>query len=216
MTKKREIYQQLKQNYLFAVIRGNNQEEAISIAKACIAGGIKNIEITYTTPDATEVIHLLKKEYIQTSVLVGAGTVLDELTARQAILAGADFIVSPHLDLDIITTCHRYSIPYFPGCCTPTEITTALNHGIEIVKLFPAGLLGPSFIKDIHGPLPHAEMMPSGGVDFETLEAWIKVGSWAVGIGSILTKHIATEGYASVERASKEIVSKTREILQHE
>ncbi|MEG0678433.1 MAG: bifunctional 2-keto-4-hydroxyglutarate aldolase/2-keto-3-deoxy-6-phosphogluconate aldolase, partial [Carnobacterium sp.] len=164
MTKRSETLNQLSKNYLFAVVRGNNKEDGINISNACIKGGLKNIEITYTTPDASSVISELAKSVSADEVVIGAGTILDDITARNAILAGAEFIVSPHFDKEISKICNRYSIPYLPGCATATEIVKALESGVGVVKLFPGGLLGPSFIKDIHGPIPNIEMMPSGGV----------------------------------------------------
>lgn len=212
MTKRSETLNQLSKNYLFAVIRGNNKEDGINISNACIKGGLKNIEITYTTPDASSVISELAKSVSADEVVIGAGTILDDITARNAILAGAEFIVSPHFDKEISKICNRYSIPYLPGCATATEIVKALDSGVDVVKLFPGGLLGPSFIKDIHGPIPNIEMMPSGGVSLDNLKQWIENGAWGAGIGSALTKDISTSGYESVTVSAKKFVDKMLEI----
>lgn len=212
MTKRMETLNQLSKNYLFAVVRGKNKEDGINISNACIKGGLKNIEVTYTTPDASSVISELAKSVNVDEVVIGAGTILDDITARNAILAGAAFIVSPHFDKDISKICNRYSIPYLPGCATATEIVKALESGVDVVKLFPGGLLGSSFIKDIHGPIPNVEMMPSGGVSLDNLKQWIENGAWGAGIGSALTKDVATNGYESVTKSAKKFVDKMLEI----
>ena len=144
--------------------------------------------------------------------MIGAGTVLDVATANEAILAGAQFIVSPHFDARISSVCNRYAIPYLPGCGSVTEIVTAMENGADVVKLFPGGLLGASFIKDVHGPLPFAEMMPSGGVSIDNLDQWIAAGAWAVGVGSALTKDVATAGYESVEVIAKSFIDKVTDL----
>lgn len=202
-----ERLNKLSINYLFAVVRGNSFTDGVEIARSCVLGGIKNIEITYTTPNAGEVISEVVKTNTDSAVLVGAGTVLDEQTARHAILAGAEFIVSPHFNQEIARVCNRYSIPYLPGCGTVTEIVTALEAGVDVVKLFPGGLLGASFIKDVHGPLPHVEMMPSGGVSLDNVGDWINSGAWAVGVGSALTKNIKTDGYDSVTKTAAQFAA---------
>ncbi|MGX7394281.1 bifunctional 2-keto-4-hydroxyglutarate aldolase/2-keto-3-deoxy-6-phosphogluconate aldolase [Carnobacterium mobile] len=212
MTKKYEILKKLSNNYLFAVVRGKDKEDGTNISNACIEGGLKNIEITYTTPDASSVISHLVKSVNSEEVVIGAGTILDDITARNAILAGAEFIVSPHFDSAISKICNRYSVPYLPGCATATEIIKALESGVDVVKLFPGGLLGASFIKDIHGPLPHVEMMPSGGVSLDNLKQWIENGAWGAGIGSALTKDINKNGYESVTIAANKFVDKMLEI----
>jgi 2-dehydro-3-deoxyphosphogluconate aldolase/(4S)-4-hydroxy-2-oxoglutarate aldolase len=211
VTKKQEILSKLKENYLFAVIRGKSAEEATEISKAVYAGGIKNIEVTFTTPQADESIKALAKEYQGTDMVVGAGTVMDAVTARLAIIAGAEFIVSPNFVPEISTICNTYAIPYLPGCGSVTEIAKAMETGVEVVKVFPGGILGPSFIKNVHGPIPHVEMMPSGGVSLENMHEWVSNGAWAVGIGSALTKDLEEKGYDSVTAISKQFVDKYQE-----
>lgn len=212
MTQKSFILKQLQENFVFAVVRGKNKEEGYKISESCVAGGIKNIEVTYTTPQASEVIRGLSNQYQRDEAVIGAGTVLDAATANEAILAGAEFIVSPHFDVNIARVCNRYAVPYLPGCGSVTEIVTAMESGVDVVKLFPGGLLGAGFIKDVHGPLPFAEMMPSGGVSIDNLHEWIAAGAWSVGVGSALTKNLATEGYGSVEAAAASFVNKVKKL----
>ena len=159
------VLEQLKENYIFAVIRGKSSDEAIEISKHSVLGGIKNIEVTYTTPEASKAITELKALYAKKSeVVIGAGTIMTVELAKEAIAAGAEFLVSPHYDAHIQKVAHEAHIDYFPGCATTTEIVQAMNGGAKIIKLFPGGVLGPSFIKDIHGPIPNVNLMPSGGV----------------------------------------------------
>ena len=191
--KKYNILRQLQNNYVFAVVRGYDAQDAKNISESVFKGGIKNIEVTFTTPNAEKVIQSLVKENKDTDMLVGAGTVMDVPTARIAVLNGAQFIVSPHFDKNIAEICNLHSIPYLPGCATVTEVSQALKASVDVVKVFPGGLLGPKFIKDIHGPIPHVEMMPSGGVSVDNVDEWIKAGAWAVGVGSGLTNNTNTQ-----------------------
>lgn len=194
-----KMLETLKENYVFAVVRGQSVEDAVEISRHAILGGVKNIEITYTTPNATEAIARLVRDYAgEPSVVIGAGTVMTPELATQAIEAGAAFLVSPHFSLAIQELARHHGVPYFPGCATVTEIVTAMEAGCPIIKLFPGGSLGPSFIKDVHGPIPTVELMPSGGVSMDNVSAWKKAGACAVGVGSALSAKVATEGYASV------------------
>lgn len=211
MSRKMSVLNQLKENYVFAVVRGESAEEALIISEKCVAGGIKNIELTYTTPNASQAIREYTTTNSDPSVMIGAGTVLDSATANEAILAGAQFIVSPHFDAKISVVCNRYAVPYLPGCGSVTEMVTAMESGADVVKLFPGGLLGTSFIKDVHGPLPFAEMMPSGGVSIDNIDQWIAAGAWAVGVGSALTKEVATAGYDSIEAIAKRFIDKVHD-----
>ncbi|GEN50845.1 bifunctional 2-keto-4-hydroxyglutarate aldolase/2-keto-3-deoxy-6-phosphogluconate aldolase [Alkalibacterium pelagium] len=212
MTKKQAILTRLKDNYLFAVIRGRSAEEATRISEAVFEGGIKNIEVTFTTPQADESIRDLARKFAGTDMVVGAGTVMDAITARIAIIAGAEFIVSPNMVPEISAVCNTYGIPYLPGCGTVTEVADALATGVEVVKVFPGGILGPAFIKNVHGPIPHVEMMPSGGVSLDNMDQWIDNGAWAVGIGSALTKDLKTQGYSSVTEQAQAFVQKYNEV----
>ncbi|HIR93956.1 MAG TPA: bifunctional 2-keto-4-hydroxyglutarate aldolase/2-keto-3-deoxy-6-phosphogluconate aldolase [Candidatus Egerieimonas intestinavium] len=208
---KSETILQLKQNFIFAVIRADSEESGYEICKSVFEGGIKNIEVTFSTPGAERVINRLVKDFADTDMLVGAGTVMDEITARIAVMNGADFLVSPHFSADIAAVCNRYAIPYLPGCGSVTEVATALEHGSEILKIFPGGVLGPAFIKDVHGPMPYAQMMPSGGVSIDNMGDWIKSGACAVGVGSALTKRYKAEGPQSVREISAAFAAKLKE-----
>ncbi|MGT2647006.1 bifunctional 2-keto-4-hydroxyglutarate aldolase/2-keto-3-deoxy-6-phosphogluconate aldolase [Streptococcus uberis] len=191
---KSEIISQLLTQKLVVVIRGNTEEEAYEASKACIAGGITAIEIAYSNNKASQVIEHLTNDYINSkNVIVGAGTVLDAVTARMAILAGAKFIVSPAFSAETAKICNLYAIPYLPGCMTLTEITTALEYGCELVKLFPGGTIGQDFISSIEAPLPQVQVMVTGGVNSENAKEWFQAGASAIGIGGEFNK-LASKG----------------------
>ncbi|MFA5859017.1 MAG: bifunctional 4-hydroxy-2-oxoglutarate aldolase/2-dehydro-3-deoxy-phosphogluconate aldolase [Elusimicrobiota bacterium] len=178
---------------IVAVVRVDDAKKVNNIADALLAGGVKCIEITLTVPGAIDVIKILAKEYSDKAV-IGAGTVLDAETARMAILAGADYIVSPVLKLDVIAMCRRYSKAVVPAGITPTEILTAWEAGADIVKVFPATSLGPQFFKDVLAPLPYVKMLPTGGVSLETAGKFIQAGAVAVAAGSnLVNKKLVAE-----------------------
>ncbi|MEJ8777717.1 bifunctional 2-keto-4-hydroxyglutarate aldolase/2-keto-3-deoxy-6-phosphogluconate aldolase [Pseudogracilibacillus sp. ICA-222130] len=204
MLPKYEVLQQLQQSKVVAVIRGNNQAEAVAISEAAIKGGFHAIEVTYTTPNASDVIKILNKE----NALVGAGTVLDAETARDALLHGAKFIVSPHFSEEISKVCNRYAVPYLPGCLTIKEMVTAYEYGCDVIKLFPANNFESSFIKAVNGPLPHVRIMPTGGIHVNNFTQWLDDGAFAVGIGSDLTKAFKEDGAQGVMEQCKKYLSK--------
>lgn len=202
------MLEKLKSNYFFAVVRGRSAADAMEISRHAIKGGIYNIEITYTTPDASEVIEKLSDEFSgDEKVVVGAGTVMTTELAKEAIAAGAAFLVSPHFSPEIQAIAKENKVLYFPGCATATEIVEAMELGCPIIKLFPGGVLGPGFIKDIHGPVPQVDLMPSGGVSIANVADWKKAGACAVGVGSALSSKVATEGYESVTEIAKAFVA---------
>ncbi|MCK3935988.1 bifunctional 4-hydroxy-2-oxoglutarate aldolase/2-dehydro-3-deoxy-phosphogluconate aldolase [Streptococcus suis] len=202
------MLKQLKENYFFAVIRGKDEEDAKEIARHAILGGIRNIEITFSTPNAAIVIKELQEEFSDdSSVVIGAGTVMNASLAQVAIDAGASFLVSPHFDKEIQDLAQEAEVFYFPGCATATEIVTASQAGCPIIKLFPGGVLGPGFIKDIHGPVPQVDLMPSGGVSVENVADWKKAGACAVGVGSALASRVQAEGYESVTTIARSFVA---------
>lgn len=197
----------LKENYFFAVVRGKNAEDALEISRHAVLGGIRNIEVTYTTPNASNVISSLVKEYTSDDlVVIGAGTVMTTDIALEAIHAGAKFLVSPHFSPAIQEVALEHHVLYFPGCATATEIVSAIQAGCQVIKLFPGSVLGPGFIKDIHGPIPEVNLMPSGGVSIDNVAEWKKVGAFAVGVGSALSKHVAVDGYGSVTKVAQAFV----------
>ena len=175
----------IRQTGVIAIMRAQDSDQLIAAADAIQAGGVRAIEVTMNTPGALRVIEEASKRYGE-EVLFGAGTVLDAETARAAILAGADFVVSPSLNLDMLAMCNRYSIPLTPGCYTPTEMLKAWEAGADMVKLFPASVGGPSLIKAILAPLPQLEIVPVGGVNLDTAGDFIRNGAAALGVGSDL------------------------------
>lgn len=189
-----------------AVVRAETSEQAAKIADACLAGGINAIEITFTVPGAAEVIRSLVQKYKHGEMVVGAGTVLDAETARAALLAGAQFVVSPCIDEDTIKLCHTYQVPVMPGAMTIREIVMAMRLGADIVKVFPGDVLGPKFIKAVKGPLPQATLMPTGGVALDNVDQWIKNGCVAVGVGGNLTAGAKKGDYESVTAIAKQFV----------
>ncbi|MDK2917718.1 MAG: 2-dehydro-3-deoxyphosphogluconate aldolase / (4S)-4-hydroxy-2-oxoglutarate aldolase [Candidatus Petromonas sp.] len=207
---KYEVLKRIEDIGIVAVVRAENTEKAVKISKACIEGGIDSIEITFTVPGAHKVIEDLTKQFGD-ELLVGAGTVLDSETARIAILSGAKYIVSPAFDLDTAKLCNRYQVPYMPGCMTLTEIITAMEAGADIIKVFPGSAFGPSIIKAVKGPLPQANLMPTGGVSLDNVSEWIKNGCIAVGAGSSLTKGAKTGDYDKITETAKEFVKRIKE-----
>jgi 2-dehydro-3-deoxyphosphogluconate aldolase / (4S)-4-hydroxy-2-oxoglutarate aldolase len=178
---------------VIAVIRADSGEQLIDVCRALAAGGVSACEITMTTPGALEAIAAASNE-LGDAALVGAGSVLDAPTARAAILAGAKFIFSPVLNVEVIETAHRNDCVAVPGALTPTEICTAWTAGADVVKVFPANHFGPQYFRDIHGPMPQIKMTPTGGVDLTTAAEWIKAGAVAVGVGSALVKKELIKG----------------------
>ena len=207
---KADIITRLLDCGVVAVIRGDSLESATKTVDACVAGGIVGLEVTYTVPGATELIKHLSDNN-DGSYIVGAGTVLDVTTARTAILNGAKFIVSPAFDHEVAELCNLYQIPYMAGCYTATEIITALKAGVDVIKVFPGSQASPAYIKAIHGPLPQANMMPTGGVSLDNAQDWIKNGAVAIGIGGELTSPAKKGDYAEVTRRAREFIRLVRE-----
>lgn len=192
-----------------AVVRGDDADEAVKTVDAVIAGGVTGIELTFTVPHADKALDELSEKYgDREDVLIGAGTVLDPATARLAIIAGAKFIVSPSFNADVAKICNLYSIPYTPGCFTPTEIQTALEAGVDLMKVFPGSVAGPAMVKALHGPFPQLAIMPTGGVSLDNLETWFDAGVTLVGAGSNLTAAAKTGDYAGVTATAKKYRAK--------
>lgn len=193
-----------------AVVRADTKEEAIKISDACVKGGITGIEVTFTVKDADLVIKELSSYYGNNDVVIGAGTVLDAATARFAILAGAQYIVSPSFDEETAKLCNLYQIPYMPGCMTITEMKQALTAGVDIIKLFPGSAFGPDFVKAVKAPLPQVNIMPTGGVNLENVEKWIKNGCVAVGVGGNLVEPAKTGDYNKITEIAQQYINKVQ------
>jgi 2-dehydro-3-deoxyphosphogluconate aldolase/(4S)-4-hydroxy-2-oxoglutarate aldolase len=172
---------------IVAVVRAESGALLTKVVQALADGGITAAEITFTVPDAVEVIREVRRQ-VGDAVILGAGTVLDPETARAALLAGAEYIVAPTVNVEVIRLCRRYDKAVMPGAFTPTEVVTAWEAGADIVKIFPADVGGPSYLKALRGPLPQIRMMPTGGVDLNTAEAFLKAGACCLGVGGSLVE----------------------------
>ena len=181
--KKEQVLARMKEDCLVAVVRAKDMGNPVDFIAA-----------------------MAKKYKNNDKVVIGAGTVLDPETARAVILAGANYVVSPGLNVETIKLCNRYRVPMLPGVMTPTEAITALEAGCDIIKIFPGNIVGPAAISSFKGPLPQGEFMPSGGVDVDNVDKWIKAGAYAVGTGSSLTKGAKTGDFAAVTAKAKEFV----------
>jgi 2-dehydro-3-deoxyphosphogluconate aldolase/(4S)-4-hydroxy-2-oxoglutarate aldolase len=210
---KREVFNRMISEGLVPVVRVSSAQEAIDVAEAIKEGGVSLIEITMSVQGAIEVIRELTEKY-KDKIIMGAGTVLDPETGRAALLAGAQFLVSPTLNLDLIHLAHRYSAVVIPGTMTPTEVLTAWNAGADLVKVFPAAQLGgPEYIRALRGPLPQILLVPTGGVNLQNAGAFIRAGATALGAGGELVDkkavkekkfHIITENTRAFLKAIQE------------
>ncbi|WP_145034678.1 bifunctional 4-hydroxy-2-oxoglutarate aldolase/2-dehydro-3-deoxy-phosphogluconate aldolase [Caulifigura coniformis] len=177
---------------LVAIIRSPSSDVLVDVAEALVAGGIEVMEVTFTVPNALEVLAAVRKK-LGDRILLGAGTVLDTETCRAALLAGAEFIVTPTVNPAVIEMCRRYDKVIMPGGFTPTEVLTAWEAGADAVKIFPAEIGGPSLLRALKGPFPQIRMLPTGGVNLDTLNDFVKAGACAVGLGSALVEKSAIE-----------------------
>ncbi len=193
---------------IVAVVRSETAEPLVNVVKALAEGGVTSAEITFTVPDAPDVLREVRKA-LGDSVVLGAGTILDAETARIAILAGAEYLVSPVVNPDVIRLARRYSKVMMPGAFTPTEILAAWEQGADIVKVFPAEVGGPAYFKAIRGPLPQIRLMPTGGVDLTTAEAFLKAGAVCLGVGSSLVepKAVAAGDFTRIRELAKQFVA---------
>ena len=189
---------------IVAVIRARSGEQLVEVARALVAGGVVVMEVTFTVPGAVRVLERVA-EQLGDQILLGAGTVLDPETARAALLAGAQFIVSPNTNVDVIRLCRRYGKLAMPGAFTPTEVVTAFEAGADIVKIFPCDLGGPAYLKALHGPLPHIPLMPTGGITLENAADYLKAGACALGVGGSLVeaKTVERGDFGRIEELAK-------------
>jgi 2-dehydro-3-deoxyphosphogluconate aldolase/(4S)-4-hydroxy-2-oxoglutarate aldolase len=208
MQAKAEVLNRIKTTGVVAVIRAEQPGDLMDVARALVAGGVCCVEITMTVPGALGVIEKAASA-LGDAVVLGAGTVLDAETSRAAILAGAGYIVSPVFRPAVIEMCRRYSIACLPGAMTPTEVLDAWEAGADVVKVFPAGVGGPQFFKDLKGPFPQIELMPTGAVNLATAPQFIKAGACALGVGGELAGKavIAARDFDRVTRTAAEFIA---------
>ncbi|KGP73292.1 bifunctional 4-hydroxy-2-oxoglutarate aldolase/2-dehydro-3-deoxy-phosphogluconate aldolase [Pontibacillus yanchengensis] len=197
-----EVIERLKKEKIVAVLRNTNVKNIVPIVHALQKGGVNAVEITAETPNASSIIQKLV-EHGSDDILVGAGTVLDSETARLMIMAGAKFIVSPTVNQETIRMTKRYGVTSIPGALTPTEILTAYESGADIVKVFPANVSGPEYIKALKGPLPHIPLMVTGGIHEENINQYVLSGAEVVGIGGQLVKPDKVNTDEDLERVTE-------------
>lgn len=204
--------QRVENSGIVGIIRAPDGSRLVEVAQALLAGGVDCLEVTFTVPRAHRVLEQVA-DALGDKVLLGAGTVLDPETCRIAILAGAEFIVSPGTNPDVIRMCKRYSKPVMPGALTPTEVITAWELGADFVKVFPCDVLGPNHLKALRGPLPQVKMIPTGGVTLETAADFLKAGASALGIGSSLVEPAAIKArdFTRIENLAKQYVQIVRD-----
>ncbi len=210
--RKEQIVERMREIGLVPVLRAESEQQALGIASAIADGGVTVLEITMTVPGAIRVMARLTKE--RPDILIGAGTVLDPETARICMLEGAQFVVSPALNLKTIEMCHRYSIPVLPGALTPTEVVTAWQAGADVIKVFPASALGGAkYLKSLKAPLPQVEMIPTGGVSLQSAREFLEAGSFALGVGADLvdTKAMAEGKPEKITESAKKYLEIVRE-----
>lgn len=208
--KKLGILNKVLNSGVIAVIRAEEAETAKGIIAAVRAGGISAIEVTMTVPGALDVIKELAASKDE-DIVLGVGSVLDPETARSAILAGAEYVVSPHLNEDVVRLCNRYQIPSMSGAATASEVVKAMEAGTDIIKVFPGEVMGPKFIKAILGPIPQAPLMPTGGVTLENVQEWVDAGAVAVGAGGSLTRGVKSGDYKLITENARQLVKKFKE-----
>jgi len=209
---KSEVLKACREIGLVPVLRAESEEQALKLASAIAAGGVTVLEVTMTVPGAIRVMRRLAEE--RPDILIGAGTVLDPETARMCILEGAQFVVSPALNVKTIEMCHRYGIAVLPGALTPTEIITAWEAGADVVKVFPASALGGAkYLKSVKAPLPQVEMIPTGGVSLSTAAEFLQAGAFALGVGADLvdTKAIAQGHPETITENARKYLAIVRE-----
>ena len=214
--RKFEVLRRISDLGVVGIIRTPDIEKGVAAAEAVFEGGIDVLEVSTTFPGALDTMKEIIERGRCKGLILGAGTVADATTARLCIDAGAEFIVSHCFSEEVAKLCNRYGVAYMPGVGTVTEIVRAMEWGAEVVKAFPGEVLGPKFIKAVHGPLPNAQIMPIGGVSPNNLEDWFLAGAFAVGLGSALVKPEGREGdYPAIRQTAEEIVSRIARIRTH-
>src|SRR5438445_3280337 len=198
---------------IVAVVRSPDHQQLVEVCRALADGGVTVVEITMTVPNALEVVRQVRQA-LGDRVLLGAGTVLDPETARAVLLAGAEYIVSPTVNREVIRLCQRYDKLVMPGAFTPTEILAAWEAGADIVKVFPAEVVGPAFFKALRGPLPHVRLLPTGGVDLKTAAEFLRAGACALGIGGQLVepKAVAERNFDRIRELARQYVNIVKQV----
>jgi 2-dehydro-3-deoxyphosphogluconate aldolase/(4S)-4-hydroxy-2-oxoglutarate aldolase len=205
-----EDLQRLVDSGVVAVMRGADADTVLDVADALEAGGVTAFEITADNPDAAELIAEVSASFDESTAIVGAGTVLDAETARAVITSGAEFVVGPTFDPEVVETCNRYGVPVAPGVFTPTEALSAYEAGADVVKVFPASSVGPGHLTSIAGPLPQIPLMPTGGVDLDNVADYIEAGAAVVGAGSALLDDAAISAgeFESITETAREFTER--------
>lgn len=202
---------------IVAIVRSPDGGKLVDVCRALVDGGVTTVEITMTVPDAVDVLRQVRRT-LGDHVLLGAGTVLDPETARAVILAGAEFVVSPVVNIDVIKLCLRYGKLVIPGAFTPTEILAAWEAGAEVVKVFPADPLGPGFFRAMRGPLPQVRLMPTGGVDLTTAAEYLRAGACCLGVGTQLVepRAVAAGDFDRLRKLAAEYVEVVRQVRREQ
>lgn len=213
--KRQQILDELFKRKAVAVIRLQDADKLRKVIEALAEGGVSVAEITMTVPNAIGLIKQITSE-LKSDIVVGVGSVLNAQVAQQAIEAGAKYVVSPIFKKEIIDKSHEYDIPAMPGCFTPTEIQTAYEAGADVVKVFPADVLGMPFFKGVLAPMPHLKLMPTGGVTLTNAGEWIKVGACAVGLGAALLdkEAIENENYSKLTENAKLVMQSINSVIK--
>lgn len=201
------LLEEIKGQGVVAVIRSKDHKEALGYIEACLEGGLLALELTYTIPNVCELIKYVSEKYKQ--AIIGVGSVLNRKMASDAIEAGAKYVVSPGFNDEVNTVCAELETLYLPGCMTVTEVMNALSKGNKMVKIFPGEIFGPKYVKAVKAPIPHVEIMPTGGVTIENVEEWFKMGVSCVGVGSSLFNAGSLE---DIKNLAKEFVIKIEKI----
>lgn len=209
---RKKIVEEILNRKAVAVLRVKEEDKLQRVIEAIYDGGVSVAEITMTVPNAIKLIQQMN-ERLDKNIIIGVGSVLNANTAEDAIKAGAKYVVSPIFKKEIIDTAHKFDVPSMPGCFTPTEIQTAFEYGADVVKVFPADVVGIEFFKAILAPLPHLKLMPTGGVSLANAGEWLKAGACAVGIGSALLdkKAIQDNNYSKLTENAKTIMKSIRD-----
>ena len=205
--------QYILDKFIIAVVRADSGgEDLVRVIEAVAAGGVHCIEVTMTTPGALACIEMASKKLAGVDALLGVGTVLDAETCRMAILAGAEYVISPTLSFPVIQMARRYGKPVMPGAYTPTEILTAWEQGADFIKVFPANIGGPEYIKAIKGPLPQVPLVPTGGVELDNIGDFLKAGASAVGVGGNLVskKLVAAKDFKGITENARKFAEAVR------